>query len=413
MLDQLARTLLIWITLAVLAHSAGPASQQATVECPTCDGTGHALQRCSYCSGDGKRICVRCNPPDGALWPLDLAGDIESLRAVDLSKLPEKASQRDKLVERWEARARERAEMDALLEKTRKFLEEMDMLHPSRSSPGSAPCPARCKDGKKGLKGEDTCAYCKGRGSMKCVDCEPAGWIACNHCKRKGELQQVCESCVGVGRIPDPALRPVGDVDACPLCLGVVLAACTQCQEEGVLETWCWHCNAEGELTCAQCVGTGMKPCTTCSGRGKTASGGCDSCKKRGKTACDKCSDGKITCANCKGLRSSRGDCWRCDGLRFRACNGCLNTQFLGWEVAGERLLKSEDRERAAPFFAKALQRAEAHHERLRPLATANISASEKSKRERFLAKARESDTQRLKKRIAECREKRSAPAGG
>lgn len=412
MLDQLARTLLIWITLAVLAHSAGPAFQQTTVECPTCDGTGHALQRCTFCFGEGKRICVRCNEPESFLWPRDLAGDIESLRAVDLTKLPEQAAQRDKLVAKWEEAARERAKMDALIEKTRKALEGMDTAPPSRSSPGSAPCPAHCNDGKKGYGRVDICAYCNGRGSVKCADCEPAGWIACTHCKRKGELRRLCESCVGVGHMPDPALRPVGDVDACPLCLGVVIAPCTECEEKGELETWCPLCRGVGELTCGQCAGTASRPCATCGGRARVAGSGCDTCKKRGKTRCSNCSGGKVTCSHCKGGRSSREVCWRCEGLRFRACRGCLNTQFHGWEVAGERLLKSGDRERAAPFFARALQRAEAHHDRMRQLATAKLPASEKTKCERWLAKARESDTQRLKKRVAECREKGAGPAG-
>jgi len=440
MLDRFARGLLIWIVLAVLAYSASPAFQQATVACPTCNGAGHAALPCLDCSGAGRVGCQGCTPVEPPDPGPTLEAMLQGLRAADHSSSPEAAAKRDELAAKLEDSAKR---LNAL--RRINLALHAQRFAQSNCSPGNAPCPAGCTGGRV-LGTMRECAYCKARGAIKCEQCDKPGSVCCRTCKGAGTLERGCGDCSGSGRIADPALRPVSAAAECPLCSGRFVFDCTACDEDGTRDVSCRDCHGDGERYCQVCAGSGSRPCGTCAGIGyerPSYDNGCDDCKKRGRTKCLECKQGKATCPACNGQRSYRQKCATCFGHRKRACPGCVDQGFHGWEVAGTALLRAGAHEPAKQYFTTALQRAERHHERRqeqllesgkparspesepkdkpgdkRDAAPKSKPPSKRTAAQELKAKqlraTRDADIERLKKRIAEASQAGGAtPTGG
>jgi hypothetical protein len=412
MLDQLARTLLIWITLAVLAHSAGPAVQQATVPCPTCDGAGQSEFRCQECRGASRLSCQFCSgrlPPDPRPT---LKSVLRRLRADPAPASPKLAAEREQRIKDLE----ERLGKVELLFAFTPFAYEL-LVRPADTPDDEVRCPAGCDRGSVPGSKRD-CAYCEGAGFVKCMPCNMTGSAPCGTCKGAGAYPRSCPDCMGAGQIHDPASRDFALAQSCPLCLDKFVADCRDCNASGSREAPCRTCHGEGQRHCGDCGGSSQRPCEACHGIGYSGQGfvnGCNDCRKRGKSKCSKCKNGKVKCPTCKGARTAKQDCLTCHGLRQRECAGCARGPHRGWEIAGQVLLKAGDRERAVQYFTRALQRADAYHGELLARAAPPDRSGPARTFHKSLQAARDADIERLKKRIAEATQSSDAPpaAGG
>lgn len=139
----------------------------------------------------------------------------------------------------------------------------------------------------------ETCATCKGQGSLPCDQCK------CPTCKAMGKMDVKCSICQS-GKVK-----------------------CRRCDGSGkLLEKKGFF--SDKFKTCYSCGGTGKTDCETCHGTTSMKST-CSSCQGTGRNArCSTCGGkAKVTCADCKGAGRFEGqwvkslESWPVDRLRF------------------------------------------------------------------------------------------------
>jgi len=304
-----------------LASPAPPAAQDdapAAIECPSCEGSGRALVDCWVCGGDGEHACVvssrfRAQPVSrGATgWTSPAALRVVNARVLDSIQ-------------------------DLKLPK----LPPLPGLSGGKKAPkgvslkaGERRCPSGCTGGELLLVDDWVdCKTCK-KGKFDCAFCK-RGEVDCDPCRGKGRVKGACDTCAGVGTLPDASgLVP----STCPWCLGTRSRACGTCDENGEAERACLTCYDSREVACEICEGFGVNPCSKCRGRGRTGlqKQKCPVCDGDGASKCRTCDNGVRSCKDCED-----GDplhpCPDCIGAKRHACNGCGDAAYVAWEVAAE-----------------------------------------------------------------------------
>jgi hypothetical protein len=105
---------------------------------------------------------------------------------------------------------------------------------------------------------ETKCESCAGTGKAKCITCARFADDAtnCPECKRNAEREVACRPCAGTGTIPDPLEKAT-----CSGCMGASFLLCTVCGGGGRLKIG----GAKQWSDCPGCRGTGAFKCAVCS----------------------------------------------------------------------------------------------------------------------------------------------------
>jgi hypothetical protein len=342
-----------------------------TVECPTCAGTGRAVQPCLDCEGIGSRPCASCLGPD-LLRILERDATLTAEQRVELVEAATRVSSALETVRGW------------------------------RPVAGKVQCPAQCREGKPFLRTGE-CLYCKGKGFFPCPACAKKGKLDCWTCEGRRRVERGCDDCAGSGRRRSVAGDPALPVDLCAWCSGRGSHGCLECDERGCIDPPCRECGGKAARPCAKCLGSRVRPCTPCAATGTLAPsaglGGpgrpCNACETTGRVACDQCQQGVVLCAACKGDRDARPKCLACNGTRATPCAGCFRGAFRSWEACGDELAAAGERTRARAWYEAALARVDAHYELL-----ARESLDPDAERKR-LDRERRAARQRLAARVA------------
>ena len=338
----------------------------ARIPCPTCKPGRLLKQICLACAGAGEVACTRC------------VGDA----ALQLSQTRNAAEGREHLGVfywwRW-------------LTTYAKVERDKDGF---AIGGGTLPCPRFGFPGHK----DERCKECKGKDVIKCDDCKGKGAQKCVACKGKGAVERTCGDCGGAGELPDPAGYSSAELATCLWCAGSEVRACRDCLgadakdertaydlAKRALAQWlssdenkaakddrwklpggvmgdCPTCAKQGKVDCDGCRGSGFSLCTDCKGAGtiNTPTGviSCPYCSSKGTVDCETCAKkGEIVCPACAGQKSRLIGCRTCNGLVWRACEGCFRSGARQWELNAEHLETSGALDLAAACQAVAVER--------------------------------------------------------
>lgn len=319
----------------------------ARMACPTCKPGRLLKQTCLACAGAGEVACTRC------------VGEA----ALQLAQTRNTAEGREHLGVfywwRW-------------LTTYAKVERDKDGF---AIGSGTLPCPRFGLPGHK----DERCKECKGKDVIKCDDCKGKGAQKCVACKGKGAVERVCGDCGGLGELPDPVGLTSAELATCLWCAGSEVRACRDCVaaeakgERAAFELtkrafaewlssdankavtddrWplpggfmgdCPTCSKRGKIDCGTCRGSGLSLCTDCKGAGtiNTPTGviSCPYCSSKGTVECQTCEQkGEIVCPACAGQKARLIGCRTCNGLMWRACEGCFRSGARQWELNATRL---------------------------------------------------------------------------
>jgi hypothetical protein len=124
-----------------------------------------------------------------------------------------------------------------------------EILCPTCGGARSTPC-GTCRG-----TGQGPCPACGGAGRSWCPDCNGTGWRVCSRCGGTGRpgahvsrlgVSAVCVDCGGRGIVN------------CQSCKRGRIA-CPRCRGRGRLKGACPDCKGRGKISCADCLGTGLR----------------------------------------------------------------------------------------------------------------------------------------------------------
>lgn len=234
---------------------------QASVPCPTCQGTGKRSLRFESLTGEtatmtaGGQACPACNG----------SGSVRRNRSADDMKYVV-------------GQARQQA--------------EQALRSRGRVPVGGAWVPV----GLVPLLDDATGARLRKAAAPPCVACQGLGRTDCKKCGNTGFVPCTAKGC-DQGWVVREELNQLDERTAlkrrerCAACGGSARVACPDCHGVGSLT--CKACNGTGKApACTACGGEGLAPCRACRGEGK----------KRDGSVCAECGgDGVALCPSCRG----------------------------------------------------------------------------------------------------------------
>ena len=314
------------------------------MDCAACEGRGQRKQDCWHCK-DGTLPCPMSSPyrpVKPARW-----SDEWAPRAV------------------YSAFGRQLGEINKDIfqpPKIRTLGSSRTTPKRARAKAGELLCPAECRGGKLSLAGDWLdCKLCRA-GKFRCLLCKK-GRVECARCEGRGVSLDACESCAGLGRVPDPQDLAL---ETCPWCLGTSSRACNSCDQNGQWELPCTDCLDLIRLPCENCRGIEKLACATCKGCGRSGRGKekCATCRGKGTAPCRACEDGLQTCASCQETPREPVKCTDCDATKEHPCNGCQLGSYLAWERTAEAYIGLGDADRAEDWATEAVRRCEKRYGR-------------------------------------------------
>ena len=277
-----------------------------TFPCPTCKGSGTAVQVCDVCDGEGRPICV-----DKLIEESGEGGGHKGTRAT----CPNVLCRGGKIT--WD-------------------------------------------DGKK-----YACKVCGKKGTIKCKQCDLVARVKCGACRGRGQRKQECGDCAGAGRV---LCLLCADAKSCNLCNGTSTARCPRCDGIGETEQSCPDCLSSGSTACRTCAGTTKQACRSCAGTAKSRgryedrttaySRKCRVCEKKGVTPCRDCKKGLSKCTTCRGTGTAVLHCRLCDGTEKLPCTACGETSYRSGIVGAQLLVAAGHRVEAHTLLSGARTKA-------------------------------------------------------
>lgn len=375
--------LLLACFAGVTKQTQEPAPPQR-VACPTCAGTGVAVQPCLRCNGSKTFACRSCSNHEVTLA---CVGQLEALAKLfpDDLTLGERAKvMRDVLVA------------------SQSLEQVLDLGSNVAGRPATVRCPICIMNLFRSA--DEVCRNCRGTARVDCPTCDAKGRRPCGECQRKGTQRRPCETCNGSKEIARPSAQP--SEASCPWCGTAGWRACVQCEKDGTRATQCILCNGGKTVPCANCGGSKRGRCAKCMGVGRLgavplskAKEDCKNCKATGRVPCEECrSSGKKSCNGCEGKGTRRSACENCHGVRKTLCVGCTGVSSWAWEITAEFLTSTGARDDALAHWRIAESRTE---KRFAALLESALGEDAR----KGLEKARAAELARMRKRIEALKE--------